>query len=205
MRIQSRLNEVKLRDLRPTQMTVGFAEVDKKRRSWAKLSAAHRRNAMREELFIAVLGPGSAYYILDHHHTALALIKEESEAVQVGIAKDLSTLKAKAFWIFMDHFSWAHPYDALGRRRKLEAIPPNFEALEDDPYRSLAGAVRDAGGFAKSEAPFLEFLWANHLRDLMPRSQLESNPGKALRAALAIARSKKSSHLPGWAGWAGSK
>jgi hypothetical protein len=36
----------------------------------------------------------------------------------------------------------------------VDDIPTAFEKLRDDPYRSLAGEVRDAGGFAKSDAPF---------------------------------------------------
>src|SRR5436305_4773273 len=31
----------------------------------------------------------------------------------------------------------------------------------DDPYRSLAGEVRRAGGYAKEATPFSEFLWAS--------------------------------------------
>ena len=36
-RIESHLREVPLKQLRPTQMTVGLREVDEKRRSWDKL------------------------------------------------------------------------------------------------------------------------------------------------------------------------
>ena len=191
---------MKLERLRPTQITVGFKEVAKKRRSWTKLGPGDRRDAMRRQLFPAVKGPGKAYYILDHHHTAAALVREESECVLVGLVKDLSQLKPPDFWIFMDHFSWVHPYDEAGSRRKFDDIPATFEDLRDDPYRSLAGEVRDAGGFAKSDAPFLEFLWANHLRKAISEKLLDQEPKKALGQALALARSKKSSFLPGWPG-----
>jgi hypothetical protein len=33
-----------------------------------------------------------------------------------------------------------------------------------DPYRSLAGALRRTGGFAKDTTPYSEFLWADFLR-----------------------------------------
>lgn len=73
-RIESHLLEIPLRQLRPTQMTVGFKEVDKKRKSWRKLGAKARQKAMDEELFPVVKGPGKIFYILDHHHhTAVAL------------------------------------------------------------------------------------------------------------------------------------
>jgi hypothetical protein len=198
--IGSTLVEVKLKHLRPTQMTVGFKEVEKKRKSWEKLKADDCRQAMRQELFPAVKGPGKSFYILDHHHKAVALLRENSATVQVGVVKDLSMLKPRDFWIFLDHYSWVHPYDEAGERRAFKDMPKNFEELKDDPYRSLAGEVRDAGGFAKSDAPFLDFLWANHLRIWSPRKRLENTPDEALSDALALARSKKSAHLPGWPG-----
>jgi hypothetical protein len=198
--IGSELKDVKLEKLRPTQITVGFKEVDKKRKSWARLGPKDRRDAMRRELFPAVKGPEKTYYILDHHHTAAALVQEESDSVLVGVVKDLSQLKPESFWIFLDHYSWVHPYDETGNRRKFDDIPKAFEDLRDDPYRSLAGAVRDAGGFAKSDAPFLDFLWANHFRRAISKTLLDNDPKKALAQGLALARSKKCSYLPGWPG-----
>ncbi len=198
--IQSTLVAVALEQLRPTQMTVGFREVAEKRRSWGRLGAHKRRDTMRQELFPAVKGPGKSFYILDHHHTALALVQEKSDTVQVGLVKDLSHLKADAFWIFLDHYSWVHPYDAGGRRCGFDKMPDRFEALKDDPCRSLAGDVRDVGGFSKSEAPFLEFLWANFFRTELGRKAIRDNPKASLRAALKLAHSDKCAHLPGWAG-----
>jgi len=200
--IDSELKQVKLEKLRPTQITVGFKEVARKRKSWTKLDPGDRRDAMCKELFPAVKGPGKTYYILDHHHTAAALVREKSERVLVGVVKDLSRLNPQDFWIFMDHYSWVHPYDERGSRRSFDDIPASFEDLRDDPYRSLAGEVRDAGGFAKSDAPFLEFLWANHLRSAISEKLLGQEPKKALAQALALARSRKSSFLPGWPGHA---
>ena len=199
-RIGSGLVEVKLEDLRPTQMTVGFREVDEKRKSWSKLKPAKRSEEMRKELFPAVIGPKHTYYILDHHHAAVALIKEKSDHVAVGIAHDLSHLKPEAFWVFLDHFSWVHPYDNKGRRRPFADMPNDFESLADDPFRSLTSDVLDAGGFAKSDEPFVEFLWANYFRDQIPEKLVSADPKKALAHALKMAQSRDASHLPGWPG-----
>lgn len=199
-RIGSTLKEVRLEELRPTQMSVGFAAVDHKRASWAKLKPLQRRDAMRKELFPAVIGPGDTYYILDHHHAALALLREKSEQVSVGIAQDLSHLGREEFWVFLDHFSWVHPYDAEGRRRPFADMPEDFEALEDDPYRSLVAQVLRSGGFAKPSEPFQEFLWANHFRSRLSAKLLRNRPEKALAKALKLARSKDAAHLPGWPG-----
>ena len=199
-RIESHLREVPLRQLRPTQMTVGFREVDEKRKSWDKLGDKARRKEMDEQLFPVVKGPGKAFYVLDSHHTALALARERAERVQAGLVKDLSHLDREAFWIFLDHHSWMHSYDAKGKRRPFSDMPDRFEDLQDDPYRSLAGLVRDAGGFAKSEEPFLEFLWANHFRSHVPSRLVKSDLKQACRVALALAHRKESAHLPGWCG-----
>ena len=199
-RIESQLRKVPLEKLRPTQMTVGFREVEAKRKSWAKLGDKARQRAMNEELFPVVAGPGEAFYILDHHHTALALVHEKAVDVQVGQVKDLSHLKREAFWVFLDHHCWVHMYDAKGRRRPVEDMPGRFQDLQDDPYRSLAGLVRDAGGFAKAEEPFLEFLWANHFRALIPLRVVKTDMSEARRLALALASKKDASHLPGWCG-----
>ena len=43
-------------------------------------------------------------------------------------------------------------------------IPKSIEDMADDPFRSLAGALRRKGGYAKDTTPFSEFLWADFLR-----------------------------------------
>ncbi len=198
--IQSPLFEAPLSQLRPTQITVGFAEVAEKRKDWAKLKRAARKAKMREELFPVVKGPHSGLYILDHHHAALALLQEGADSVQVGLVKDLSGLSDVAFWIFLDHFSWMHAYDARGRKRGFEAIPKRLQDLRNDPYRSFAGDVRDAGGFAKPVEPFQEFLWANFFRAAISAKSLKSDHDKAIKKALELAKSTDARHLPGWSG-----
>jgi hypothetical protein len=199
-RIEGPLQEVPLRALRPTQMTVGFKEVQAKRKQWAKLGHGKRKAAMAEVLFPVVAGPKGVYFILDHHHTAVALMREGARKVQIGVVRDLSGLNRSAFWIYLDHESWVHPYDRKGRRRTFREIPASFAGLRDDPYRSLAGAVQDAGGFAKSDTPFLEFLWTNYFRTSIPAGLVKSHYHKAVRRAAALAHTQEAQHLPGWTG-----
>jgi hypothetical protein len=199
--IESSLIEAPLKQLRPTQITVGYEEVEKKRKSWAKLKAKDRKTAMHEELFPVVKGPQGRLYVIDHHHTALAMLLDGcTSLVQVGLVKELEHLKPEAFWTYLDHFSWMHAYDARGRKRSHREIPSRFEDMKDDPYRSFAGAVRDAGGFSKPVEPFQEFLWANFFRDLVPLKLIRDDKSKAMDKALKLARSKEARHLPGWSG-----
>ena len=72
--------------------------------------------------------------------------------------------------------------------------------LKDDPFRSLAGEMRRAGGFAKDTTPFSEFLWADFLRRHIPRKTVENNFAKALEKGLALGRGKDAVYLPGWCG-----
>jgi hypothetical protein len=72
--------------------------------------------------------------------------------------------------------------------------------MVDDPYRSLAGALRRAGGYAKDTTPFSEFLWADFLRPRLKRRLVNDDFARALREALKLARSHDADHLPGWCG-----
>ncbi|MGQ7440686.1 ParB-like protein, partial [Streptococcus suis] len=95
---------------------------------------------------------------------------------------------------------WCHAYDAHGRRCELDAIPKHLEELEDDPYRSLAGALIRSGGCAKSNRPFAEFLWADHLRHRIDPASIAKEWAAAVAQALRIARSDEARCLPGWCG-----
>ena len=72
--------------------------------------------------------------------------------------------------------------------------------LADDPYRSLAGNLRHAGGYAKDLTPFSEFLWADFLRPRIKRKAIEKDFGVALEKAVALAKSSAADYLPGWCG-----
>ena len=84
----------------------------------------------------------------------------------------------------MDNRSWMHPFDAKGERRHYRDIPKSVTELVDDPFRSLAGELRRAGGFAKDTTPFSEFLWADFLRRRMKRKLVEGDFERALEKAM---------------------
>ncbi|MFX4543585.1 ParB-like protein, partial [Acinetobacter baumannii] len=79
------------------------------------------------------------------------------------VVADLRPLSQDAFWVFLDNRGWLHPFDEQGQRRGYGDIPKRIRDLADDPFRSLAGAVRQAGGYAKETTPFSEFIWADYL------------------------------------------
>jgi len=194
------LVDVEVLALRPTQMTAGFAEIAYKRSQWAALGKKERRGVLKSHWFPAVLGPRASYYIVDHHHLALASHQEEVEHVSVMQLADYSYLELDVFWRVMETRSWVHPYDRSGKRCPVAAIPASVTGLRDDPHRSLAGFLRSAGGYAKDTSPFAEFLWADYLRSHIRRAQIEKSMDDAVREALGLARSPLARYLPGWAG-----
>jgi len=79
-------------------------------------------------------------------------------------------------------------------------VPKRITDLVDDPFRSLAGELRQNGGFAKDTTPFCEFLWADFLRRRLKRKQLDDDFPDALVRALKLAKSGEADYLPGWCG-----
>jgi hypothetical protein len=191
---------VKLDELRPTQITVGFREVNAKRAHWQTLDKKGRAAAIDSHWFPAVLGPKSRYYVVDHHHLGRAWLEESVESVRVTVLKDLSWLEPTIFWRMMEHNQWVHPFDAAGERCEFEQLPKQLLGLADDPYRSLAGELRTSGGYAKDTTPFSEFLWADYLRRKVSETRVRKEFDAALADALSHAHDPDARYLPGWSG-----
>lgn len=194
------LTPVPIADLRPTQMTVGYREVEEKRRRWREHDADRKAAFLGSHMIPVLLGPKKHPYVIDHHHLARALHEEGVESVLVTVVADLHHLKKDAFWTVADHKAWAHPYDAKGVRVGFSDIPKTIAALADDPYRSLAGELRRAGGFAKDTTPFSEFLWADFLRRKVKPRLIADDFSAALERAMRFAKSPEAGYLPGWCG-----
>jgi len=191
---------VPLTDLRPTQMTVGFREVEIKRRQWHDADNEERTKLLRRHVVPAVVGPKGHLYIVDHHHFTKALLDEKASLVAIYLISDLEKLGKDEFWTFLDNSDWCHAYDGDGKRCALADIPKSLSELTDDPFRSLVGELIRAGGCAKTGAPFFEFLWADFLRRRVKRTLVEKDFGTALVKALDLAKSTDAKSLPGWSG-----
>jgi len=193
------LTPVAVADLRPTQITVGMREVQAKRKRWREM---HKDAAefLGKHMIPVILGPKLRHYVVDHHHLARALQDEGVKHIAVTVIANLSKLEPDEFWTVMDNRNWMHPFDTEGRRRPYAALPKSVRDLVDDPFRSLAGELRRAGGFAKDTTPFSEFLWADFLRRRIKRKMVEQDFSSATEKALQLARSTDAGYLPGWCG-----
>jgi len=197
-----RHENIALSRLRPTQLTVGMLEVKHKRR---RLRALEKRPAELVHFILempirVVLGPGKRAYVIDHHHLGLALLKEKFITAPMQIEADFSHLPARSFWRKMRAGHFLHLVNAKGVAKPLRSLPKDLQCLKDDPYRSLAGFVRSAGGFAKAPAPFCEFLWADFFRQRISAKSLRKRFDRCVRKGLKLARSPHAAHLPGYLG-----
>ena len=194
------LHPVEIAALRPTQMTVGLREVDRKRAEWRKRAERDGPDFLGRHMIPVILGPKSVPYVIDHHHLARALHEEGVSHVLVSVVADLHYLKKTVFWTFMDNRNWLHPFDAEGVRHSHDELPKRIGAMKDDPYRSLAGEVRRSGGYAKDNTPYSEFLWADFLRRQVSPKLVEKDFERAVGKAMAAAAQQDAAYLPGWCG-----
>ena len=197
---EPRVHPVRILDLRPTQMTVGMIEVKDKRKRFKELDDKEKAKTIGKHMIPVVVGPDKRYYVVDHHHLARALHDEGEKDILVTVVGDLRMVEPDAFWGVMDNKRWVYPDNAKGERREFGDLPKSIDDLKDDPFRSLAGELRRAGGFAKDTTPFSEFLWADFLRRKMSRKVVDDNFAKAMEKALEFAKSEDAVYLPGWCG-----
>jgi len=193
-----KLKRAKIKELRPTQLTVGMLEVEVKRKRIAALSAEAREEYVEAHPMPAVLGPEGAIYITDHHHLARAALEAKVEEACFEIVADFSRLAVEKFWPAMDKRLWVHPLDEHGVKHCYSFIPARLDQLVDDVYRSLAGFVRDAGGFKKVDAAFVEFIWADYFRRNIAIEDVRSDFKAAVRRARHLARSPHAKRIPGY-------
>jgi len=186
--------------LHPTQITVGIQQVREKERELAKKSVAKLGGYLRSHPAPAVWGPGGALYIIDHHHLSRALWNRGGTRMYCEIKANFSADASAELWEKMETMGWAYPYDESGTKRESNAIPPTVAGLRDDPYRSLAGYVRDACGYEKSNAVFAEFRWAEYFRKQIPIKPSQIVETRIIDQAIAYARSDAAANLPGYCG-----
>lgn len=196
----AKLKRAPLEDLRPTQLTVGMLEVHEKKKHLAALAPKDLEDFLQAHPMPTVIGPHGALYITDHHHLARAALEVRVATGYLTIEDDLSELGMKAFWEHMDEQLWVHPLDQNGIRHQYESLPRHLGDLVDDVYRSLAGYVRDAGGYDKTRTAFAEFIWADFFRRTVPIEDLSADFHEAVRRAKFLARSPLAKGIPGFKG-----
>jgi len=183
--------------LRPTQLTIGKIEVEEKRKKLCAMTAKDREKFLEDHPMPVVVGPENALYITDHHHLARAALAAKVTTGCFVVEDNLSKLSLQEFWPEMDKNLWVHPLDENGVRHRYASIPRHLQDLVDDVYRSLAGFVRDAGGYEKTKTAFAEFIWADYFRRNVAIEDVRADFGDAVKAARRLARSPHAKGIPG--------
>ncbi|HUA24127.1 MAG TPA: ParB-like protein [Steroidobacteraceae bacterium] len=193
-----KIQEAALRGLHPTQLTVGMAVVQDKRKHLEGMKAPDRQDFMKEHPMPAVVGPQGKLYITDHHHLGRAALEAGVTTGFFQVEADLSKSPLDSFWKEMNENLWVHPLDENGVRHCYSTIPDSLSKLVDDLYRSLAGYVRDEGGYDKTPTAFAEFIWADFFRRNIAIETVKSDFQTAVRAGISLAQSKWAKNIPGY-------
>jgi hypothetical protein len=205
-----------LSSLHPTQTSVGMAEVRIKaeklrdelqrrgERSFLKYLLKHDKEEP------VIIGPGGVFYITDHHHLARALYDLDQSHTYCIIVDNLSDERVDDFWKSMAENNEVYLKDQNGKEITPSELPTSIKDLSDDPFRSLAGAVRESCGFEKdakasSGEDYVEFQWADYLRTHWPQTgiaaeDIDSNFDTAIGAALHLTAQKDAMSLPSYTG-----
>jgi hypothetical protein len=122
------------------------------------------------------------------------------KSVPYILVRDLSSFGDNEFWLTMENNRWTYPYDVKGRRHPFSDMPTHIWALDDDEFRSLAAAVRDAGGYEKTAVPLEEFRWADLFRSQLHWPDNDDEFRKLVKEAIELAKSKIAAGLPGYVG-----
>jgi hypothetical protein len=196
-----KVQKTALKSLHPTQLTVGMIVVRNKKKHAAGMTAAQQLDFLQAHPMPVVVGPKGTLYLTDHHHLGRACLDAGIDSAYVTIEDDLSGHDdLEKFWKAMNKSLWVHPLDANGVRHYYSSIPACLDKLVDDPYRSLAGYVRDAGGYDKTPTAFAEFIWADFFRRNVALEDLQSDFNSAVRIALPLAQSRLAKGIPGFNG-----
>ena len=194
----SKIQEAPLKDLHPTQLTVGLIVVRDKKKHLEGMSSGEQRGFMKDHPMPAVIGPQKALYITDHHHLGRAALDAGVTSGYFLVEADLSQSTMESFWKEMNENQWVHPLDEHGVRHVYSLIPDRLGKLVDDLYRSLAGYVRDAHGFDKTPTAFAEFIWADFFRRNIPIETVRADFATAVQAGISLAQSRWAKNIPGY-------
>jgi hypothetical protein len=180
--------------IRPTQFTVGRIEIA---RGAEKLKA---KDAPPKTV-TGVIGPDGEFYAVDGHHKASSALLAGIETGEFYVLRNYSHLTLDEFWRKMFARGWVYPYELGLGPLDPEQLPRTLAEMTDDPYRSLASAVRRMKGFSKCNRNFSEFEWAELFRRHLQIEDSSQGFQHAVQQAYELARSRAACELPGYRKW----
>jgi hypothetical protein len=188
--------------LHPTQFAVGFWEIDRRGEKVTDKSGKKLLKYMEEHVGKIVVGPAGEPYIIDRHHMACIMQRTgKSPTIFALVEANFKAMPVDSFWKEMIARKWTYLYDENGKGPlDWKLLPKSIKDLRDDPFRSLAWAVREQGGFEKTDEPFAEFQWANFFRSKLPNENGNANMVRLTEEAMKLCRTPSAKGLPGYVG-----
>jgi hypothetical protein len=140
--------EQKLDALLPTQPDVGRYEVKLKQKKYSKLGSTDMEKLKVKKSAPVVIGPDGNYYLIDHHHTALAFQESGQTSMYVTIQEDWSNVgsqkkpletRMKTFWNKMKKAKFGYYRNAEGTLMDplSKAFPKTLEQMGNNRLRSV--------------------------------------------------------------------
>lgn len=188
----------KVENMRPTQVTVGFIEVQIKKNKLSSMNDIALKKYLKSNPIPAVIGPGSKMYLTDKHHMGRALTELKIEKCYFKVEYNLTDIPENKFFQVLEVLELIHPYNEFGSKVDFSKIPLKLQDLIDDPYRSLASEVKRAHGFIKIPKPYIEFEWADFLRSYISIKEIQTDMKSAVDKSLIMCHSAKAKHMPGY-------
>lgn len=199
----SPLLEIPLRNLRPTQLCIGLAEIRGRILDFRQDSLRQRLDYLRSKPVPLVRSAAGDHWMVDRHHRLRGLMELDPDAIAFGyIALESTAIDRSHVLAELEQRGWLYLHDGRGLGPQPPgSLPDTLLQLQDDPYRSLVWKLKKEKVIrAAPLIPFHEFRWGAWLRrrSLPPFHSMHLEP--ALPAARALARSRAASHLTGWIG-----
>lgn len=190
--------DVKL--LHPTQFAVGYWEIDRRSEKVADKSGKKLLKYREDHVGKIVVGPAGEPFIIDRHHMACIMQRTgKSPTILAIVEANFKTMPVDSFWKEMIARKWAYLYDENGKGPlDPKLLPKKIKDLKDDPFRSLAWAVREREGFSKTEEPFAEFQWADFFRGKIPADSANTHMEQLIQDALKLCHTPPAQGLPGF-------
>jgi len=155
--------------MRPTQPEVGMAEVDEKIKEYQELSSKDLSKIKVKKISPVIIGPDGQFYLIDRHHTNLALWSAGEKDVVVQIQENWSDVgegksleeRMKLFWDQMENHDPKYCYLKLQNGKTVDPLSPSFpkdlKQCGNNPDRALVGKLIDEGVLEKVDIPYSEF------------------------------------------------
>jgi hypothetical protein len=176
-------------------------EIDVRAEKLSKMGHEEFHGYVRDRKVPVVLAPRDRVYLVDHHHLTRAAWEAGRKEMPVEVVADLAKHSLPDFWRVMDEKHWVHLYDQFGHGpRDPIDLPESVRGLADDPYRSVAWAVKEQGGYKKTDVVFSEFTWAEFFRKNLKIHPVFDDWDRAVKLAMDLAGSPACSKLPGYLG-----